>query len=231
MRPLADLLNVDGPAWPLVEGWVESAAHAVEVLPPSDERDDVLYRSQVTLRSAVGAVVHNSGGLLVDHGWLRVLGSGHPRLPRTLPGWNERVKPDGYRLIADDAVGGCYAINDGGLGAAGKDNVFFFAPDRLVWEDMGAGYADFLRWALTGDLAAYYATLRWPGHAAETRDLPGDQGLAIDPFPFAAEARDVAQCVRHPVPVADLFDLYVRQLAPEMAGLPPGTPFTVRFGG
>ena len=39
-------------------------------------------------RSPLGAVVYETGGILVDGGWLRILGSGNARLTRTLPGWN-----------------------------------------------------------------------------------------------------------------------------------------------
>jgi hypothetical protein len=35
-RPLQELLNVDEPAWPLVQSWLREATNAVEVLPPSD---------------------------------------------------------------------------------------------------------------------------------------------------------------------------------------------------
>ncbi|MEU3482005.1 DUF2625 family protein [Streptomyces sp. NPDC033753] len=44
-----------------------------------------LLRTQVTLRSHLGAFVFHTGGLLVDDGWLRVYGSpaahNDPRLP------------------------------------------------------------------------------------------------------------------------------------------------------
>src|SRR5687767_10749322 len=110
-RSLEQLTGVDDPAWPLVEGWVESAVRPVEVLPPPAPalRDEVLVEAQASLRSAMGAVVYHTGGLLIDNGWIRVLGSGHPRLPRTLPGWNREVhaadvaKPP-FTLIADDAA-------------------------------------------------------------------------------------------------------------------------------
>ena len=37
----------------------------------------------------MGAVIFETGGILIDEGWLRILGSGHPRLPRSLPDWNK----------------------------------------------------------------------------------------------------------------------------------------------
>jgi hypothetical protein len=88
-RTLQELLNVDEPAWPLVQSWLREAINPLEALPPSDPaRGEALVATQVTTRSPMGAVIYETGGLLVDHGWLRLLGSGHSRLPRSLPGWN-----------------------------------------------------------------------------------------------------------------------------------------------
>ena len=89
-RTLGELLTTDEPAWPQVRQWIALAASHVEQLPPAPaaERGQALLDVQVSVGSALGAIVYETGGLLIDHGWLRVLGSGHPRLPRTLPGWN-----------------------------------------------------------------------------------------------------------------------------------------------
>src|SRR5438105_2276535 len=89
LRQLEDLLDQNDPAWPLVQEWIRSANHPVEVLPPSEpQRGEALVQLQVTTRSPMGAVVYETGGLLIDDGWLRLLGSGHERLPRSLPAWN-----------------------------------------------------------------------------------------------------------------------------------------------
>jgi len=120
MRPLAELVNVPEPAWHLVESWIAEARNPVEVLPPDAERRaDTLLAAQVTLGSVLGAVIHETGGVRVDHGWVRVLGSGHPRLTRTLASWNQRcgVMQPGmtprFVLVGDDVLGGFFAINGG----------------------------------------------------------------------------------------------------------------------
>src|SRR5271157_1490427 len=111
-RQIEDLIDSAEPAWPLVLGWVKEAIHPVEVLPPSENACNSLVSVQVTTRSPLGAVILHSGGILVDHGWLRLLGSGHPRLPRSLPSWNfacgmkEANEPPPCLLVADDVLGG-----------------------------------------------------------------------------------------------------------------------------
>src|SRR4051812_31746432 len=114
MRSVNELINLDDPGFPLVRGWVEAAVRPVEILPPSVARVDALVETQVTTRSPMGAVVYETGGILVDGGWLRILGSGHPRLGRTLPAWN-LGRGAGFYLVADDAIGGFFAINGGAL--------------------------------------------------------------------------------------------------------------------
>ena len=90
-RQLDDLVNLDEPAWPLVQQWVSDARRSVEVLEPSELAGECLVSVQITTRSPLGAVMLRTGGILVDHGWLRILGSGHPRLARALPRWNPKV--------------------------------------------------------------------------------------------------------------------------------------------
>lgn len=119
MRPLHELINRDDPAFPLVREWVKAAVRPVDVLPPSHTRDDALFQTQVTTRSAMGAVVYETGGIVVDGGWLRILGSGNAEVTRTLPAWNAG-RSDGFFLVADDAVGGFFAINGARWGMTEK---------------------------------------------------------------------------------------------------------------
>ena len=187
MRPLHELLSRDDPAFPLVREWASAATRPVELLPPSAARDEALLRTQVTTRSPMGAVVHETGGILVDGGWLRFLGSGHDRLKRTLPGWNDG-RSDGFLLIADDAVGGFFAVNGGALGPDVK-SVYYFAPDTLDWEPMAMGYSDFLMWAFSGDLGGFYEWVRWEGWQADVSALHGDRCYAFYPFLFTREGK------------------------------------------
>jgi hypothetical protein len=159
----------------------------------------------------MGAVVYETGGLLIDRGWLRMLGSGHPRLPRTLPGWNKgRTWIEGESappilVVADDVVGGSFAINGGALdGPTGY--VHYFAPDRLAWETLECGYSDFLRWTLLGDVETFYEGMRWPGWRAEVSELPGDRVFSIYPFLWT-KGPPIAERSRKAVPMAELFAL------------------------
>jgi hypothetical protein len=224
MRTLVELINLREPAWPLVLEWIETATNRVEVLPMSHPaNEEALVALQVTTRSPMGAIVYESGGLLVDHGWVRVLGSGHPRLPRTLPGWNRgrTVFTEGqhppFFLIADDVIGGFFAVNGGAFDGP-PGNVFYFAPDTLEWENLGLGFSDFLNWLLRGNLAAFYADYRWDDWQEDVSTLEGDHAYAIFPFPFAREGGPPALRSRRPVPLVELYSLYVVDLPKQLSG-------------
>jgi uncharacterized membrane protein len=38
----------------------------MKIMPPSPQREDVLLKVQVTTRSPLGAVAHDTGGILID---------------------------------------------------------------------------------------------------------------------------------------------------------------------
>jgi hypothetical protein len=108
-------------------------------------------------------------------------------LTRTLPGWNEG-RTDGFLLLADDAVGGFFAINGGGLGADLK-NLYYFAPDALDWEPLEIGYSAFLQWAFAGKLDVFYEWIRWEGWEADAARLHGDRCYAFYPPLFTTEGK------------------------------------------
>jgi hypothetical protein len=87
-----------------------------------------------------GAVAFETSGLLVDDGWVRLLGGGSSRMSG-LAEWNgldgrSRVpETQGMCLVAHDAIGGFYALDGGALGE-GKGGAYYFAPDSLDWENL-----------------------------------------------------------------------------------------------
>lgn len=207
MRTLYDLIDEEEPAWPHVQQWIAEASVDVEVLPLDDPKagEEALLGAQVTTRSPMGAIAFNTAGILVDSGWLRILAAGqHPRFRRSLPSWNEG-RSDGYYLVADDILGGYFAINGGALGDdAGK--IYYYSPDSLGWEPCGLGYSDFIVWALSGKLNEFYEGFRWQGWESEVSQLTGDQVLGVYPFLWA-EGPSIASRDRRPIDVSEHYSL------------------------
>src|SRR4051812_45051753 len=88
IRSPDELLNVDRPAWPWVEEIIATAAVDVQLNAPSHDAVACLVALQVTAGSTLGALALHTGGIKVDHGWLRVLGGPSEDLPDLATGNN-----------------------------------------------------------------------------------------------------------------------------------------------
>ena len=85
VRSLDELIDRKQPGIELVRSWIRAAKNPVEELKAERSAGErALVGLQVTSRSPMGAIALETGGLLVDHGWIRVLGGGHRRLPRPI---------------------------------------------------------------------------------------------------------------------------------------------------
>lgn len=195
------------------EDWWSSVAAAVAVsngrcvsLEPEETRGDCLHSLQVTTRSVLGAMALHCGGLLIDHGWVRLFGAGHAGLP-SLAAVNALPAPDGSSpptlIVGEDVLGGRFAVNGGGLsGAAGEVNLW--APDTLAWVPLGVGHGDFVLWMIEGGGSALYESLRWPGWEVEVAAVPLHHGLMLYPPPCTVEGQDTSRASRRTVPRHEL---------------------------
>jgi Protein of unknown function DUF2625 len=211
MRAVDELINKREPGWPMVQQWIDKAKNKVEVLTCDTlKAKDALYKTQVTTRSPMGAIIYSTGGLLIDNGWIRILGSGNSKLNRTLPDWNkgksfnEFGERPPFLLIADDAVGGFFALNGGQLG---KDpgKVYYLSPDNLQWESLNISYSDFLDFCFNGDLMKFYRNLRWAKWKDDVSKLSGDKGYSFYPFLWTKERKDPNKDSRKDVPIEELY--------------------------
>lgn len=226
-RRSADVLRgVAHPAWPQIASLVERAPSDVRVLPAERSRRDVALEAlQITSQSYLGAVVGECGALLIDHGWLRILGAGAEGLPGVHEANAVSVGPPPLLEVAWDALGGRFAINGGGLDAP-PGEVCYWGPDTLDWQPIGGGHSAFITWALSDATAHFYASLRWAGWEHEVEALAPDQGLSLWPPPFTAEGRSPDRVSRSAVPMTELHSVYA-ELAQQLGDNPDSATFSV----
>lgn len=210
-RKLVDLVITKDPGWPFVQQMIDSATNLLEILQAdSSKANDALLKIQVTTRSPMGAIIYKTGGILVDHGWIRIIGSGSKAINRSLPDWNkgksiqEFGQTPAYLLIADDAVGGFFAINGG---AFGKDigKTYYLSPDRLVWEPLDLTYTDFLYFCFNNDLNEFYKSLRWNNWKKDVSNLEGNQVFNFSPVLWSKEGKDINKNRRKRISVEEQF--------------------------
>ena len=117
-------------------------------------------------------------------------------------------------------------MNGGGLPCE-QGEVAYFAPDALAWQGLGQGKSDFMAWALTGDLDAFYASLRWAGWEAEAEAVPPGSGLAIYPPLFSQEAlADLGATSRRAVPWREVVEMQ-QAMAAQLSSVPDGAAVQV----
>lgn len=215
MRGLEDLIDDEDPGWPILKEWIQKASNKVQILPTTRSRGEAaLLSTQVTTRSMMGAIVYETGGLLIDDGWIRILGAGCDEMKRSIPDWNlgktylQHGDTPGYLLVADDAIGGFYALNGGSLGPdAGK--VYYNSPASLEWEALELSYSEFLQFCFGGDLDAFYYKLRWDNWRAEMKELGADRSYSFVPFLWTKEGADINRVDRRAVPIDEVYGMNV----------------------
>lgn len=217
MRTVEELTS-DASGWPLLQQEIAEAKNKVEVLKATTgQSKEAIYQTQVTTHSYMGALVYFTGGLLIDNGWIRILGSGNPKLNRSLPGWNkgksfkEFGEKPSFLLIADDAVGGFFAIN-GGKFAQDLGQIYYLAPESLKWEPMHITYSQFLSFCFAGDINQFYQGLRWKGWQDDIKKLSPDQVFSFYPFLWTAEGKDINKVSRKIIPVQEQYDFSINSM-------------------
>jgi hypothetical protein len=223
-KSLSELVQVDDPAWPELQRLISNCPQPVQVLEPDiHRRERALLNIQNSLASTLGAVIWHTGGVLVDHGWLRILGSGCHKLQRDvfhwathLGWWTAQDLPPGAPVVADDVLGGLFALNWGQIDPdTGINEVFYFAPDTLGWECLHTGYSAFFSSMLSGGTVEFYKGLRWDGWEIEVSRLTPDQGVSAWPPPWTKEGKDLSLVSRRPVLLREIVGMqfdFARQL-------------------
>ena len=215
MKKLEELINIEESGWDLIKEWSSNARNHYEILPKDHKRAEVeLVNSQVTTRSPMGAVTYETGGILIDYGWIRLLGSGSPQLDRGLMEWNKGKSFESYGeqpsflLVADDVIGGYFAINAGALGnEMGK--IYYLAPDTLEWESLGCGYSDFLNWLFNGNIQKFYELFKWKTWKEDAKAINGNQTIFTVPFLWTKEGKDIEKASKKPVPTEENYQLTI----------------------
>ena len=214
MRTLEELINKEEPAWDLIQEWLQEAINSYEVLPRDAKRAETeLLNAQITTRSPMGAILYETGGILINGGWIRLLGSGCERLDRGMFQWNKGKtfedygQPPAFLLVADDILGGFFAINVGAFGQDDLGQIYYLAPDTLSWEPMNCGYSEFVCWTLEGDIDLFYEPYYWKGWQEEVPKLNGNQVFSFFPFLWTKEGQQIEAVSRKVVPIEESYRL------------------------
>ncbi len=200
MKSLEQLIDTQDDAIVQIQAWQKDAQLAVTLLPAAANSGAQLQQLQITTHSVLGALVYHTGGVLIADGWLRFLGSGSAQLPRDVVSWNS--DHSGYLLVADDLVGGFFAINGGALGSD-VGALYYLSPDSIDWEPLEVAFGDFFEWSMSNNLLQFYADLGIDSLINEYRHSSCEQALHFYP-PLWSQEGNISSSDRRLVPVTEL---------------------------
>lgn len=214
MRTIEELLSEDS-SWVVMQDLMKNATNQFEILPKNEEQaKETLYLLQQSLQSLMGAIVYETGGILIDNGWLRLLGSGSERLSRTLYNWNlgrshetAEETPE-FMMVADDALGGIFAINGTGLGED-TGMIYYLAPDTVEWEALEVNYHEFLQFCFMGQVQDFYSKFRWEGWQEDVARMSADNAYIFMPPLWEDDDSSLDKRERGELPMDDTFELLV----------------------
>ena len=109
-------------------------------------------------------------------------------------------------LVADDVIGGFFAINQGAFGA--DEDMYYWAPDRLQWEPIGFDFSFFFRWSLTGALADFYQHYRCGLVGSKTPLIACPRTIALLSIHRSGAGKAVSrEGWSNTIPIEDMFAL------------------------
>jgi len=164
---------------------------------------------KITSKSALGSILFNTSGITVDN-WIRVLGSENEE-NRGILSYN-KINENGVAsnidkmlIVADDVVGGVFALNAGKF-SDGIGDVWYFAPDTLQWESLEMKYSEFVSWISMGNTDDFYSTLRWSKWKDDVSNVTFDEAILVYPFLWSNEI-EIEKADKKTVPVEELLNI------------------------
>lgn len=114
-------------------------------------------------------------------------------------------KIDKMLIVADDIVGGVFALNAGRF-SEGIGDVWYFAPDTLEWESLEMKYSEFIAWIAQGEIDEFYSTMRWSLWKEDSKSVNFNEAILIYPFLWSNEIQ-IEKADKKIVPVEELLDI------------------------
>ena len=145
---------------------------------------------KITSRSPLGSIILNTSGIVIDN-WIRILGH-DSNINRGVLSYNSILENgvatqiDKMLIVADDVVGGLFALNAGKF-SEGIGEVWYFAPDTLEWESLEMQYSEFIAWIAQGNIDEFYSTMRWSTWKEECKNVKFNESILIYPFLWSNE--------------------------------------------
>jgi Protein of unknown function DUF2625 len=216
-KTIKELVSSNDTSWNKILELKASARNIVEILPKDHGKAEAaLIEAQLPANTFLGSIIYESGGILVDKGWIRILGSGCTRLNRSVPSWNKGKTtastkiPYTFMLVADDVLGGMFALKSDGKQSPDSCIVYYYGPNSLKWKATGFNYRTFISYCFSGSIKRFYDDFRWAGWEQEVSQMDGNQVISCFPLLWTRNALE-QKSNRKIVTVQKQWEIYPKQ--------------------
>ncbi|MBC2632235.1 DUF2625 family protein, partial [Salmonella enterica subsp. enterica serovar Enteritidis] len=78
MKSIEQLVDINEHAWQEIQDVLNQGETPYTILPKKDlQAQTTLLQMQITTKSYLGCIAYETGGILFDQGWIKLLGSGN----------------------------------------------------------------------------------------------------------------------------------------------------------
>ena len=161
--------------------------------------DDTLNNLNIDKNSMLGQVITNTSGIFIDN-YIRLFGNGSKDVSYNIYEYNLEFKKyfdDNMIIVADDVFGGLFSETKE------KNNILYFAPDTLQWENLEIDYKDFIKYISSEKIDEFYKSYKWSTFQEDIKDIKFNQGILIYPFLWSNEC-DIEKAKKSIVPFSEL---------------------------
>lgn len=192
--------------WNKIKEILVNSKYKVIISEELEKGYDECEKLNIPKDSVLASVVTNCNGIYIDN-WIRILGQGNEKQKGVLY-YNSLVDDSciyGMFIVANDVVGGIYAINISRY-ENDKNLIWYFAPDTLEWECLDMNYSEFIAWSANGNIGEFYETMRWNNWIKDCEEIEFDMACLIYPFLWANEC-EINSADKKNIPFEELMRL------------------------
>lgn len=183
--------KIDNDLWQEINNMFRSSNRKIDLnLDESKDGIKALDILKITSKSVLGSIILNTSGIVIDN-WIRIFGH-NSNINRGIIEYNV-IEENGVAtkvikmlIVADDVVGGIFALNAGRF-SEGIGKVWYFAPDTLEWEYLEMEYSEFIAWTTQGNIDEFYSTMRWSTWKEDCKNVKFNDAILIYPFLWSNE--------------------------------------------
>ena len=188
--------------WNEIKSILKSSTKNIKIL--SSNYNNSLNNLNINENSVLGQVIINTGGIFIEN-YIRLFGSGDEENSYNIYKYNLELKKyfdDNIIIIGNDIFGGLFSLNKE------KNNILYFAPDTLEWEDLDITYKEFIKFVTSEKIDEFYKSYKWSTFQEDIKKVKFNEGTLIYPFLWSNEC-NIEKAKKDIVPFSELLQINI----------------------